>query len=82
MIAAAMKTAEDENSVDGNKDKTIAELSSTVVQLREESKEKTAATASAVTFSPQTTEMEQKKVVYAQLSAIVGRAMKKKKGNQ
>ena len=81
MIAAAMKTAEDENNVDGNKDKTIAELSSTVVQLREESKEKTAATASAVTFSPQT-EMEQKKVVYAQLSAIVGRAMKKKKGNQ
>ena len=80
MIAAAMKTADEENSAGGDKDKTIAELSSTVVQLREESKEKTAA-ASAVTFSPQT-EMEQKKVVYAQLSAIVGRATKKKKGNQ
>ena len=84
MIAAAMKTAEDENNVDGNKDKTIAELSSTVVQLREESKaEKTAsATASAVSFSPQTELTEQRKAMCAQLSSIIGRATKKKKGNQ
>ena len=83
MIAAAMKTAEEENSADGDKDKTIAELSSTVVQLREESKEKAATvTASAVTFSPQTELAEQRKAMCAQLSAIVGRAGKKKKGNQ
>ena len=80
MLAAAMKTAEEENSADGDKDKTIAELSSTVVQLREESKEKTA-TASAVTFAPQT-EKEQRKAMCAQLSAIVGRPGKKKKGSQ
>ena len=84
MLAAAMKTAEEENSADGNKDKTIAELSSTVVQLREESnKEKAAsATASAVTFSPQTELTEQRKTMCAQLSSIIGRATKKKKGNQ
>ena len=82
MIAAAMKTAEEENSADGDKDKTIAELSSTVVQLCEESKEKAAtATVSAVTFSPQK-EAEQRKVMCAQLSSIVGRAGKKKKGSQ
>ena len=84
MIAAAMKTAEEENNADGNKDKTIAELSSTVVELREESnKEKAAsATASAVTFSPQTELTEQRKTMCAQLSSIIGRATKKKKGNQ
>jgi hypothetical protein len=80
MIAAAMKTAEEDNSADGDKDKTIAELSSTVVQLREENKEK-AATASSVTFSPQT-EAEQRKAMCAQLSSIIGRAGKKKKGDQ
>ena len=80
MIAAAMKTAEEEDSTGDGKDKTIAELSSTVVQLREESKEKTA-TASAVTFAPQT-EKEQRKAMCAQLSAIVGRPGKKKKGSQ
>ena len=78
MIAAAMKTAEEENNAGGDKDKTIAELSSTVVQLREEGK---AAAASSVTFSPQT-EAEQRKAMCAQLSSIVGRAGKKKKGNQ
>ena len=84
MLAAAMKTAEEENSAGGDKDKTIAELSSTVVQLREESKaEKTAsATASAVSFSPQTELTEQRKAMCAQLSSIIGRATKKKKGNQ
>jgi hypothetical protein len=79
MIAAAMKTAEEENKEGGDKDKTIAKLSSTVVQLREENKEK--ATASSVTFSPQT-EAEQRKAMCAQLSSIVGRAGKKKKGDQ
>ena len=81
MIAAAIKTAEEENNAGetGDKDKTIAELSSTVVQLREENnKEK--ATAGSVTFSPQT-EADQRKAMFAQLSSIVGRA-KKKKGNQ
>ena len=82
MLAAAMKTAEEENSADGDKDKTIAELSSTVVQLREESKSDKAATASAVTFSPQTELVDQRKAMCAQLSSIIGRAGRKKKGNQ
>ena len=77
MIASAMKTADEEDGADDGKDKTIAELSSTVVQLREEGKERVA-TTSAVTFSPQ----EQRKAMCAQLSAIVGRAGKKKKGSQ
>ena len=79
MIAAAMKTAEEENTASGDKDKTIAELSSTVASLREENKEKAA--AASVTFSPQT-EAEQRKAMCAQLSSIVGRAGRKKKDNQ
>ena len=82
MIAAAMKTAEDENSAGGDKDKTIAELSSTVVQLREETTSEKAANASAVTFSPQTEMVEQRKAMCAQLSSIIGRAGRKKKDNQ
>ena len=82
MLAAAMKTAEEETSAGGDKDKTIAELSSTVVQLREESKSEKAANASAVTFSPQTELVEQRKAMCAQLSSIIRRAGRKKKGNQ
>ena len=80
MLASAMKTAEEENS--GDKDKTIAELSSTVAQLREDSKSEKAANASAVTFSPQTELVHQRKAMCAQLSSIIGRAGRKKKGNQ
>ena len=48
----------------------------------EDSKSDKAATASAVTFSPQTELVDQRKAMCAQLSSIIGRATKKKKGNQ